>query len=221
MILQNLGDGLVIRRATAADTDALVAFNGEAHADPGAEPDIGIAAWTRDLMEGRHPLAGPDDFTIVEHARTGAIVSSLCLISQTWSYDGIELPVGQIEAVATDPAYRRRGLVRSQFEIVHAWSRDRGEPVQAISGIPWYYRQFGYELALELGGGRAGYPQDFPASDEDEGDAIGLRPVTAKDLPAVQERSAGAARSSRACAMRGSGASSLRAAASATSIGAS
>ena len=26
--------------------------------------------------------------------------------------------------------------------------------VQAITGIPWFYRMFGYEMTLNLGGGR-------------------------------------------------------------------
>ena len=41
-------------------------------------------------------------------------------------------------------------LSRIQFEEVHKWSAERGETVQAITGIPFYYRQFGYEMALDL-----------------------------------------------------------------------
>ena len=88
---------------------------------------------------------------------TGQIVSALCLIPQTWTYDRIVFGVGRPELVATDPRYRRRGLVRAQMDVVHEWSRERGHLVQAITGIPWYYRQFGYEMALALAGGRAGF----------------------------------------------------------------
>ena len=35
--------------------------------------------------------------------------------------------VGRPEAVGTRPEYRRRGLVRAQFEVIHAWSAERGE----------------------------------------------------------------------------------------------
>lgn len=217
MILQDLGDGLVIRRATPADTDELAAFNAEMQADPGETTDAGIGAWTRDLMEGRRPGVGPDDFTVVEDTRTGAIVSSLCLISQTWSYDGTEFPVAQIEIVSTHPDYRRRGLVRRQFEIVHAWSRERGELVQVISGIPWYYRQFGYELALDHTSGRSIYAGDIPslqngemnneatsdAGKAAESESIRLRPAQPADLAFLEGLDAPARRRSLVACVRG------------------
>jgi hypothetical protein len=40
--------------------------------------------------------------------------------------------------------------VRAQFEVVHEWSRAAGHLWQFISGIPWYYRQFGYGYAIDL-----------------------------------------------------------------------
>ena len=49
------------------------------------------------------------------------------LISQTWSYAGIEFGVGWPELVATLPEYRQRGLIRTQFEEIHRWSEERGE----------------------------------------------------------------------------------------------
>ncbi len=44
-----------------------------------------------------------------------------------------------------------------QFEEVHKWSAERGHKVQVITGIPYYYRQFGYEMALDLTGRRIGF----------------------------------------------------------------
>jgi hypothetical protein len=106
----------------------------------------------RGLAERLHPTVSIQDFLIVEDTNCGKIVSSLNLISQTWSYAGIPFGVGRPELVGTHPDYRRRGLVRRQFEVIHRWSSERGELVQAITGFPWYYRQFGYEMALELDG---------------------------------------------------------------------
>ena len=111
---------------------------------------------TRDLMRGDMPNFAVEDWTVVEEGGSGEIVSALFLISQTWSYGGIEIPVGRIELVATHPDYRRRGLVRVQMEVVHEWSRQRGELMMGITGIPWYYRQFGYEMAAEHRGGTDG-----------------------------------------------------------------
>ena len=115
-----------------------------------------VAAWTRDLLSGSHPTFGSDDFTIVEEAATGRIVSAMNLISQNWTYAGIPFGVGRPELVGTEPEYRKRGLVRARLKVIHALSAERGEMVQAITGIPNFYRQFGYEMAMSLGGGRQG-----------------------------------------------------------------
>jgi hypothetical protein len=138
-------------------------------------------------MRGDHPTVDAGDFTIVEDTRTGAIVSSLSLISQTWSYSGIEFGVGRPELVGTYPDYRRRGLVRAQFEVVHAWSAERGEKVQVVTGIPWYYRQFGYEMALELDGGRIAYKSDVPKLKEGEAGSYRVRSATDADLPFIAQ----------------------------------
>jgi len=182
-LIRDLGDGLIVRRSTRADADALAAFNGQIHARPEArEPDAGITAWTRDLLSQPHPTFHLDDFTIVEDTRTGAIVSSLNLISQTWSYDGIPFGVGRPELVGTLPPYRQRGLVRTQFDEIHRWSAERGEKVQSITGIPYFYRQFGYEMALTLHGGRIGEKSDVPRLKEGETDPYRVRPATNADL---------------------------------------
>lgn len=182
-ILQELGDGLVLRRSTRADAEALVAFNAAVHSDKGPEqPDERVGAWVRDLLEKPHPTFGAGDFTIVEDTRSGQIVSSLNLISQTWSYDGVRFGVGRPELVGTLPEYRHRGLVRRQFEVVHSWSVERGELLQAITGIPYYYRLFGYEMALNLGGGRLGYPVHVPKLKDGEEEKFHIRPAAEADL---------------------------------------
>ena len=179
----DLGDGLRLRVAAPADADALAAFNGEVHADEPGETDAAMAAWTRDLLTRPHPTFRPELCTIVEEVATGRIASSLNLIPQTWSYGGVELGVGRVEQVGTHPDFRRRGLVRRQMELAHAWSRVLGHQVQAITGIPWYYRQFGYELALDLGGGRRLPVSDIPRAAVGAGEPYRLRPATLEDVP--------------------------------------
>jgi len=187
-ILRDLGDGLILRRSTPDDTEALAAFNARIHSNAGPEhPNVGVAAWTHDLLTGNHPSFDVADFTIVEEARTGAIVSSMSLIAQTWAYDGIPFGVGRPELVGTDPEYRHRGLVRVQFEVIHQWSTERGERLQAITGIPWYYRQFGYEMALNLGGGRVGYRPHIPELKDGEPEPYRVRPATVADLPCMAQ----------------------------------
>jgi len=175
--LRDLGDGLILRRATLADADALAALNAEVHADPN------VGAVTRHLLAGEAPACGPELFTVVEDTRTGALVSSLCLLSRTWSYAGVQLAVGQPELVGTHPSFRRRGLIRAQIELVHEWSARRGDLAQGIEGIPCFYRQFGYELALPLDGGRVGYRANVPKLQAGQAEPYRVRPATEADLP--------------------------------------
>src|SRR5262245_29301630 len=153
-LLRDLGDGLTLRNATAADAESLATFVGDTlRAQDGDAPDHHLADWTRDLLEGRHPSFTPADATVVTDTRTGEIVSSLHLLSQTWSYGGVLISVGQPELIGTRTAWRGHGLVRAQFEVHHRWAAEHRHQALAIAGIPWFYRQFGYEFAIERGGG--------------------------------------------------------------------
>ena len=184
---RDLGDGLVLRSATPSDVEALAQFNGRIHASEHPDHfDPMVAAWTRDFCSEHHPTCGPSNVTLVEDTRAGKIVSSVCLIAQTWTYAGIPFEVGRPEAVGTDPDYRRRGLVRMQFDVLHAKSEAMGHLVQGITGIPWYYRQFGYEYALDLGGGRLTYAASISTLKEGETEPYRLRPMTLDDLPFVK-----------------------------------
>ena len=186
--LKELGDGLILRQATSADGEALATFNAYVHQQEDAkEPDNRVGVWARDLIERPHPTFSPSDFTIVEDASNGEIVASLNLISQTWSYAGIEFKVGRPEMVGTHPDFRQRGLIRAQFETIHQWSAQRGEMVQAITGIPYYYRIFGYEMAMELGGGRAGFNPQVPKLKQGENESYRIRNASEGDLPFLMD----------------------------------
>jgi hypothetical protein len=179
-----LGDGLILRRAAPADTQAVAALNARILAEENEPPQI-FEAWTRDLMSGRHPTNTASDFIVVEDTRTTQIVSSACLIPQVWKYENIPFGVGRPELVVTDPAYRRRGLVRAIFGVLHALSAAQGHLVQGITGIPWFYRQFGYEYALPLAGLRTLNLTDIPGLKEGETEPFHVRPATEADIPAL------------------------------------
>jgi len=183
LIPRQLEDGLLLRRSTLADTQALVDFNSRVHSDDGPDkPDERIGAWVEDLMTQPHPTFDPGNFTIVEDTRKGRIVSSLNLIPQTWKYAGIPFKVGRPEVVGTLKEYRRRGLIRMQFDVIHQWCRESGIIAQAITGIPNYYRQFGYEMGLDLYGGRIGYDSQLPRLKKDEEEPYHFRPAEERDI---------------------------------------
>jgi hypothetical protein len=185
---RELGPGLILRRSTRADGPALAEFNGLVHREEGeAAFDVKLAEWTLDLMERPHPTFDPGDFTLVEDAGTGRIVSASCLISQNWSYGGVPFGVGRPELVGTLPEYRRRGLIRAQMEELHRWSAERGQPVQAITGIPFFYRQFGYEMALNLQGGRAAFEANIRPLPAGLAEPYVLRAATLDDLGFLAE----------------------------------
>jgi len=187
-ILRNLGNGLILCRSRIDDAEALAEFNSHIQSDEGFDqPDLRVGAWVRDLLTRPHPTFRPDDFTLVVEAVTGKIISSMNLISQTWAYEGIPFGVGRPELVGTLPDYRKRGLVRLQFEEIHRWSTERGEIVQGITGIPFYYRLFGYELGLELDGGRLGFEAHLPKLKEGESEPFSIRPATEADIPFLME----------------------------------
>jgi hypothetical protein len=203
ILLRDLGDGLILRQSNIADTEKLVEFNSKIHSDLGLEtPDTRVGVWTRDLMTKAHPTFHPDDFTVVEDTADGKIVSCLNLISQTWSYGGIPFGVGRPELVGTLPEYRNRGLIRAQFEVIHQWSAERGEKVQAITGIPYYYRIFGYEMGLELQGGRAGFLPHIPRLKEGETEPYHIRPAVETDLAFIANLYAQAGERYRMYALR-------------------
>jgi hypothetical protein len=182
----DLGDGLVLRRGTEADAERAVELAREVLTQEDGSPDVGVVLWTGDLFERPPPGFSADLFTLVEDTVTGELVSMLCLIPQTWTYSGLPFGVGRIELVATRPAYRRRGLIRAQIDAVHRRSAEMEHFVQAITGVPWFYRRFGYDMALDLGGGRSGRLEDVPEAPAD--DPWAVRPAAAPDLEVLERR---------------------------------
>jgi hypothetical protein len=183
---RELGGGLVLRWSTLADVEGVAALYSEAfrikREDP---PNPHVAVWTRDMFSGRHPHITPYDFAVVDDTERGVIVAATCLISYTCTYDGIPFAFGRPEVVASLPEYRRQGLIRAIFALIHARSAAQGHLVQGITGIPYYYRQFGYEYALNLGGRRLVYFAAIPRLKPDQTELYTLRDASEEDLPRI------------------------------------
>jgi len=170
-----LGDGLVLCTATDKhDVERVAEFNGIVHGP-------GVAAMTRGLFN-YHPTTRPEDLVFVEDERSGQVVSSLCLIPWTWRYETVEIPAGEMGIVGTREAYRHRGLVRVQMDYFKHHLRERGCLLSHIQGIPYYYRQFGYEYALPLEGGLRLETRHVPDPPEVP---FTFRLATWDDLPAL------------------------------------
>ena len=172
---QPLSDCLVVRTAANEGDVARVAeFNGVVHGP-------GIVGMTRNLFL-HHPATRGRDLVFVEDERSDQIVSSLCLIPWTWRYAGVDISAGEMGIVGTLEAYRRRGLVRAQVGYFQQRLQERGCLLSQIQGIPYFYRQFGYEYALPLEGGLRLELRDVPEQPEA---LFTFRLATLDDLPVL------------------------------------
>jgi GNAT superfamily N-acetyltransferase len=186
----DLGNGLILRWSTAADTEKIGLLLGTVHRDSADEPlNVTSQDLARIFMSGHFPHMGPGDFAVVEDTShpTGPIVACTCLWRHGWRYADLPLTIGRPEYVATAPAYRNRGLVRKLFDLIHARSAAEGHLLQAITGIPYFYRQFGYEFALDLEGNRTVYFAQIPDKKGAAPEPYQLRPATLADIPALME----------------------------------
>jgi predicted N-acetyltransferase YhbS len=129
-----LGDGLTMRAATAADVEAIVELEVDAF---GASDEPGV----------RGHLGAVGNWTVVVDG--DRVVAASGLLAHRMILDGCRFPAGQVEYVATDPGYQRRGLVRAQFGWHHRRAAARGDLALFITGIPYLYRRFGYGYGLD------------------------------------------------------------------------
>lgn len=182
----DLGNGLIRRWSTAADQPKIAERMGIVYRNGPDRPVLPRSLdLARVLMRGDFPYMGPGDFAVIEDTSKPErpIVAYTCLWRLEWSIGGIRFGVGQPEMVATDPTYRNRGLVRALFEMIHARSAAEGHLVQAITGIPYFYRQFGYEYVLDLEGSRIVPISAFPQKREDGAEPYHLRLAVLDDVP--------------------------------------
>ena len=182
-----LKGGLILRSLAEkpSDKDRLAEFMHHAFEENGDWHDTPFTAWINELLN-THPMMSLEHvWCIVDPANDGKIVSGVFLIPQVWRYEDIELSVGRPEIVGTLPEYRRRGLVRELFHVLHDYSEKQGQLLQVITGIPHFYRQFGYGFAVELGS-RGQIPLSaIPKLGKDHKSKFSLRPAEEADIPSL------------------------------------
>jgi GNAT superfamily N-acetyltransferase len=188
---RDLGDGLILRWSTAEDTEKIAQLVGQVFRNKEDEPhNEFLANVVRVMLAGQIPsVMGENDYAIIEDTskEVRPVVAAVCLQRQQWKYEGMLLTLGRPEIVATHPDYRNKGLIRAIFELVHARSEVEGHMVQGITGIPNFYRQFGYEYALDLDELRLVYLHAIPQLKEGEEEPYTMREATLEELPVVRE----------------------------------
>jgi predicted N-acetyltransferase YhbS len=175
-----LPGGLVLRGARDTDLPRLEALL----ADRGDEADaVDLRLVVEDPDQGLESCA-----VVVDGDR---VVSTATLLDETLVLDGLPIPAGQVELVATDPAYEGRGLVRALMAWAHERSAARGHLAQVMIGIPYFYRQFGYTYTTPMHRWRR--LQSVPPADE----GVLVRRATAGDLAVMADLQEAAQRGAR------------------------
>jgi predicted N-acetyltransferase YhbS len=88
----------------------------------------------------------PEDYAVA--VVDGKVVATVGLLATTLRLGSVTLPVGQPEYIATDPSHQGQGLARRLLAMVQEWSEMRGDLVQVITGVAYFYRQYGYSYGL-------------------------------------------------------------------------
>lgn len=140
---RDAGEGLVMRTvASPEDVERVAAFDAAIH---GATTE---ATW-RALMT-LHPERSLAAWLLVEEGAGGPVVASLCLLPWRLHYQGVELRAAEMGVVGTLETQRGRGLQRLLNRRFDELLRAGGYQLSHIQGIPYFYRQFGYEYAMPL-----------------------------------------------------------------------
>ncbi|KAF9952873.1 hypothetical protein BGZ72_005857 [Mortierella alpina] len=159
----DIGDGLVMRWSTQADAENVAGCLAEAYkwiGDRSKEgevppPNEMVRAAVRRLLRGNSAVMTVYDYAVVENTLAkkdeNPILACISLQATPGYYGKVQLQYGKPECVGSHPDYRNRGLIRRLFlEMIHPASEARGDVIQIIPGIPYFYRQFGYEYAISL-----------------------------------------------------------------------
>lgn len=175
MYEERLTDHLLLRTVRdERDIDRFAAFNSMVN-------DATQGQTCANLLR-HHPAITPDHFLFVEDEQNNTIVSTVCLIPWSCRYEEITLQAAMLEMVATHPAYRQRGLVRTLIGQFHRMVNQRPFDFSIIEGIPYYYRQFGYAYAGDHWRYDALPVGRIPAV-QTATDRYHFRPATIADIP--------------------------------------
>ena len=173
-----LGNNLILKSIeNDADIDRLAAFNAHIHG-----PDV--FEMTRALILNHAP-ARPEYWLYIEDELTRQIVSSLALIPWEWRYADVTLKSGEMGIVGTLESYRNRGLVRALDKRFKELLREGDFDLSHIQGIPYFYRQFGYEYAIPLEANWQIELPNIPAAPSDL--PYHFRLATVDDIPALMQ----------------------------------
>ncbi len=167
---------------TDQDLEELIALNDALHGP-------GTGEMFQRLIENQ-PGFGREMNYFIRDLDTGKIVSTMNAIPGIWSYKGVSLRNLELGFVGTLEAYRRRGLFNILYNYFDHLLLAGEYDVSSIQGIPFFYRQFGYDFILPLGRNITLQPSSIPTLQEDSRPPfmdIVVRESTESDISRLME----------------------------------
>ncbi|NCT92124.1 GNAT family N-acetyltransferase [Cellulomonas sp. APG4] len=168
-----LPDGLTLRTTRPGDLEQVAALL----VDRGEEGDD-----VDHRLVVEDPAAGWGTSAVVVDG--DRVVATATLLDETVRVGDVVLPAGQVELVATHEDHEGRGLMRALMEWAHELSATRGHLLQVMIGIPYVYRRFGYEYAIDMPPAREVVDLPEPLGPGEPG-PYRLRPAEADDVDAL------------------------------------
>jgi len=109
--------------------------------------ELGVDKLAKKLID-YYPKMNLKNFYVIKDK--DKMVSTINLIPVTWSIGGIHLKAAEMGHVGTLPEYRGKRLIQRLIDEYHMEVQKQGYDIAVIEGIPYFYRQFGYEYAVPL-----------------------------------------------------------------------
>jgi hypothetical protein len=166
---------------TDEELEELIKFNSTIHEPQDGEELRRII----DLL----PHFGREMNYFIRDTDKGIFVSSLNAIPSVWGYAGLPLRNLELGFVGTLPEYRKRGLVRALYREFFEKELHRGNhDISTIQGIPYYYRQFGYDFLIPAWRSvflRTNQVPDVSPEEKPAWMRLSIRPATKSNLDSI------------------------------------
>ena len=167
---------------TDEDVEQLVKFHSIVH----PEDDIEVLPRQIDNLPG----FGREMNYFIRDLDKGIIVSALNSIPFIWNYEDIPLRNLELGWVGTLEDYRRKGLNKLLYTHFDNLLLEGGYDISTIQGIPYYYRQFGYDFVIPMDRTvwiRTNQIQPFDEKNPPEYMKLIVRHAEKKDIPSMME----------------------------------
>ena len=175
---KKISDNLTLRIAIddLNELQRFISFNDAVHQEESLKKYI-----NRLFLE--HPEKDEIYWIYIEENDSNKMVSSIILAPLEWDIDGTLIPICEMDLVGTLTEYRNRGLIGILNELYEEIMEQKGYKLSVIRGIPYYYRKFGYEFALNLDERIVLNKNQIPSKEVEE---VSIRKAIRQDLDFIK-----------------------------------